>query len=77
MSRLKTEVNPYLTKGFSHCRHLGESTFIFRGLLFISFFDEISLCKQNSPRLDAACSAASQLGLYRLPMSHKRDVRLI
>ena len=28
----KTVVNPYLTNGFSHHNHLGESTFIFRGV---------------------------------------------
>ena len=33
-------------------------------VFFISFFDEISLCKQNSPRLDAA---------FCFPMSHKND----
>ena len=45
--------------GFSHSYQLGESTFILRGirsdfLFFISFFDEISLFKQNSPRWDTA-----------------------
>ena len=25
-------VNPYLTNGFSHCYHFGESTFSFRGI---------------------------------------------
>ena len=25
-------INPYLTNGFSHYYHLGESTFIFRGV---------------------------------------------
>ena len=25
-------INPYLTNGFSHHYHLGESTFIFRGI---------------------------------------------
>ena len=49
------KVNPYLTNGFSHRYQLGKSTFIFRGVrsdfyfFFISIFDEISLCKQNSP----------------------------
>ena len=47
----KTSFNPYLTNVFSHPYQLDESTFIFRGVrsdffLFISFFDEISLCKQ-------------------------------
>ena len=26
-------INPYLTKGFSHQHYLGESTFIFRGIM--------------------------------------------
>ena len=43
---------PCLTNGFSHHYYLEESTFIFRGVrhdfyFFISFFDEISMCKQN------------------------------
>ena len=41
-----------------------------------SFFDENNLSKQNTPRWDAAfCGAPS--GLFCLPMSHKKDVRLI
>ena len=58
-------INTYLMNGFSHHYHLGESTFIFRGVrsdfyFFISFFEEISLCKQNSPRWDAAfCDVTS------------------
>ena len=70
-------LNPYLMNGFPHHYHLGESTFIFRGvtgviLNFIQFFDENVLSKQNSPRWDAAW----HLGLFCLPMSHKRDARL-
>ena len=46
-------------------------------MIFISFFDGFSLSKQNSPRWKAAFkAAASHLGLYCLPMSHKRDARL-
>ena len=53
------QVNPYLTNGFSHHYHLDESIFICRGVrsdfyFFVSFFDEFTLCKQNSPRWDAA-----------------------
>ena len=40
-------------------------------LKFYSVFDVNSLSKQNSPRWDAA-----HLGLFCLPMSHKRDTRL-
>ena len=63
-------LNPYLTNGFSHQYQLDESTFIFCGLsgdfyLFISFFDEISLCKHNSPSWDAAfCGATSGAMLF-------------
>ena len=65
-----TTVNPYLTNGFSHHDQLGESTFNFRGVrcdfdFFISFFDEISLSKQNSPRWDAAfCGVTSGAVLF-------------
>ena len=75
------EYNPILMNGFSHHYQLGESTFIFRGvksdfLNFIQFFDENSPSKQNSPS-GTTHSAASHLGLYCLPMSHKRGARLI
>ena len=41
---------------------------------FYLIFDEISLCKQNSLRWNAAES--SGLGLYGFPMSHKKDAML-
>ena len=52
-------INPLVTNGFSHPYQLDESTFIFKGhqekfLIFISFFDENHVSKQNRPRLDAA-----------------------
>ena len=69
------QLNPYMTNGFSHHCNLDESTFILGVLgviiIFISFFDKISLCKQNS-----SSSAASHLGLWCLPMYHKKDARL-
>ena len=51
---------------------MGESIFIFWGVrsdlrIFISFFDEISLSKQNSPD-GTPRSAASHLGLCCLPI---------
>ena len=52
---------------------LGESGVFF---IFISCFDEIHVSNQNSPRWDAAF-AASHLGQFGLPMSHKKDTRLI
>ena len=51
-----------MTNGFSHPYYLDESTFI-----FISFFDEICVSKQNSPRWDAAfcpCPIKRTPGLY-------------
>ena len=63
--------NPYLTNGFFHRYHLDESIFIFRSVrsdfcfFFISFFDEFSLSKQNSPRWDAAfCGVTSGAILF-------------
>ena len=68
-------LNPYATNGFSHQYYLGKSTFILGEIgviiiiiFFISLFDEISRCKQNSPRWDAAfCGYVPQ----------KADARLI
>ena len=52
---------------------MDESTFIMSiFFFFISFFDEIHVNKLNIPRWDAA-----HLGLFCLPMSHKKDARLI
>ena len=44
--------NPLMTNGLSHPYHLGESIFIFR--LFILFFNESHVSKQNNQRYDAA-----------------------
>ena len=67
------------TKGPSHYNHLGESTFIFRGVrcvfYFLSHFSMKFLCA-NRIATDGTPSAASHLGLFCLPMSHKRDARL-
>ena len=73
-------VNPYLTNGFSHHNHLGESTLINRGfgcdfkILFnvlMKFLKANRIAPDGTPR-----SAASHLGLYCLPMSHIKDARL-
>ena len=40
--------------------------------ILISFFNKIFVSKQNSPRF-----AASHLDLFCLPMSHKKDARLV
>ena len=74
--------NPLVTNGLSHPYHLDGSTFIFtdiRGIffhIFISFFDEIhkisKIAPDGKPRF-----AASHLRLFCLPMSHKKNARLI
>ena len=70
-----------MTNGLSHRYHLDESIFIFRDIrcsffIFISFFDENPASKQNSPRWDAAFWGVIS-GLFCLPVSHKKDDRLI
>ena len=65
-----------MTNGISHPYHLDPSIFIFRGVrssfsFFISFSDEIHLSKQNIPRWKRF--TASHLGLFCLPMSHKKE----
>ena len=52
----------YLTKRIHHPYHLDDPTSVFRGIrdncsFFISFFDNIHVSKQNSPRWDAALCA--------------------
>ena len=72
--------NPYLTNGFSHCYHLDESTFVFRGIrsdFYILFYFSMKfLCANRIAPDGTPRSAASHLGLFCWPMSHKRDARL-
>ena len=77
-------LNPYLTSGFSHHYQLDESTFILRGVrsvvVFIIIFSHFSmkfLCANRIASDGTPRSAASHLGLYCLPMSHKKDARLL
>ena len=74
-------LNPYLTNGFSHHYQLGESTFIYRGVrsdfYFLSHFSMKFLCANRIAPDGTPSSAASHLGLCCLPMSHKKDARLI
>ena len=66
------QVNPLVTNELSHSYQLDESTFIFRGIgskFHFYFFDEICVCKQNSPD-GTPRFAASHLGLVM-------DTRLI
>ena len=68
------QFNPYLTNRFSHHYQLDESTFVFRGVrcdfIFLSHISMTFLCANR------IAPAASHLGLFCLPMSHKRDARL-
>ena len=70
-----------LTNGFSHRNQLGESTFIFMGvssdIYYLSHFSMKFLCANRIAPDGMPSSAASHLGLYCLPMSHKKDARLI
>ena len=74
-------LNPLVTNGLSHPYHLEESTFIFRGIrsnfsfLFI-FSMEIKIANRIAPD-GTPRFVASHLGIFRLPMSHKKDTRLI
>ena len=75
-----TLVNLYLTNGFSHYYHLGESTFIFRGIrsdfqFLNKFLMKILLANRIAPD-GTPRSVVSHLGLFCLPMSHKREARL-
>ena len=54
---------------------IGEMQRSSSGEIGIQFFDEIPISKQNSPRWDAAFCGVI-LGLYCLPLCHKRDARL-
>ena len=74
-------INPLVTNGLSHPNHLDESTFSLRGIRSdFSFLFHFSMkimsanrkAPDGTPRL-----AASHLGLYCLPMSDKKDARLI
>ena len=80
LSSVNNNINPYLTNEFSKYYHLGESTFIFRGIrsdfqVLNKFFMKILLANRIAPD-GTPRSAASHLGLLCLSMSHKRDARL-
>ena len=74
-------VNPNKPDGLSHPYHLDESTSIYRGIRSdFSFLFHFSIkikianniAQDGTPRF-----AASHLGLFCLPMSHKKDAMLI
>ena len=68
--------NMFMKNGLSHCYHLGESTVIIRGIrsdfefLFhfsIKFLQANRIAPDGTPHLELCC----------LPMSYKKDARLI
>ena len=62
--------------GLSHLYHLDESTFILRDIRSnFSFLLHFSMKFVSANRI--APDAVSHLGLFRLPMSHKTDSRLV
>ena len=81
MKCVNATFNPYLMNGFSHHCYLGESTISFRGVrsdfYFLSHFSKKFLCANRNAPDGMPRFAASHLGLFCLPMSHKRDTRLI
>ena len=78
---LSTTINPPETNGFSHPYHLDEPIFIFRDIrndFSFVFHFSMKVVKANRIAPDGTPRfAASRLGLFCLPMSHKKDVRLI
>ena len=73
-------LNPNKSNGLSHPYHLDEPIFIFRGIrsgfsfLFhfsMKFLKANIIAPDGTPRF-----AASHLGLFCLPKSHKKDARL-
>ena len=73
--------NPHVTNGISHCYHLVESIFILGSIgsnfpflfhFLMKIMSANRIAPDGWPRF-----AASHLGLFCLPMSHKKDARLI
>ena len=75
------QINPLVTNGFSHPYHLDESTFILRGFRgHVSFLFHFSMKIMSANRIAPDGKprfAVSYLELYCLPLSHKKDTRLI
>ena len=73
--------NPFMINGSSHPYHLDESTFIFRRFGISSFLFYLSTKFMSTNRIlpdgTAQKKAVSHLGLFCLPMSHKKDARLL
>ena len=73
--------NPLVTNGLSHPYHLDEFTFIFRDIrsnFSFLFHFSMKIKIANRIALDGTPRfAASHQGLFCLPVSHKKDARLI
>ena len=70
-----------MTTGLSHPYHLDKSTFIFRDIrsnfsFLCHFLMKIMSANRKVPD-GTPLFAASHLGLFCLPLSHKKDARLI
>ena len=69
-----------MTNGLSHPYHLDEFIFIFRVIRYnvsILFHFSMTIMSANRIAPDGTPRfAASHLGLFCLPMSHKKDARL-
>ena len=74
-------INPYKSNVFSHFYQLDQSISIlgvvgWRFSLFFTFYLNILRANIEYPD-ETSRSVASDLVLHRLPMSHKKDARLI
>ena len=70
-----------VTKELSHPYHLDESTFDLRGIrINFSFLFHFSMKIMSGNRIDPDVTlrfVVSHLGLFCLPLSHKKDARLV
>ena len=70
-----------MTNGLSHPYHLDQSIFISRGIrsdFSFLFHFSMKIMKANRIAQDGTPRfAASNLGLFCLPVSHRKDARLI
>ena len=75
------QITPLMTNGFFHPYHLDESTFNLRGFRgnfsFLFHFSMKIISANRIAHYGTPRFAASHLGLFCLPMSHKKDTRLI
>ena len=74
------DINPYKPNELSHPHTLGESICYLRDVRSIFFFHFYSICKWNSRKQRVKTlirRRIMRLGLHCLPISHKKDTRLI